>query len=156
MVYVASAALGGGANLVCTVLMLALFCHVRLGRPLGRSLHLQLDNTTAENKNTVVFGVVAWLVQVRIFDEGVIFFMHVGHTYNDLDQTFSPLIEEMMRVVIESLDALLAFLERKLSVQRVREVRSLPHLWNFEDWLKPCMHPFKGFATTKVTLLWHA
>ena len=149
MVYVARAALGGGANLVCTVLMLSLFCHHRLGRPLGRSLHLQLDNTTAENKNTTVFGLVAWLVARGIFDEGVIFYMHVGHTYNDLDQTFAPLIAEMLRIAIESVAALLAYLERKLTVQRVREVRDLPHLWDFAVWLAPCMHEFKGFATTQ-------
>ena len=149
MVYVARAGLGGGANLVCTVLMLALFCHNRLGRPLGRSLHLQLDNTTAENKNNVVFGVVGWLVWMCYFDEAVIFFMHVGHTYNDLDQTFAPLIGEMLRVVMASVEALLSFLESKLSVQRVREVRDLPHLWDFDAWIRPCLHPFKGFATTQ-------
>ena len=53
MVFIARAGLGGGANLVCTVLMLSLFTHVGLGRILGAELHLQLDNTTAENKNEV-------------------------------------------------------------------------------------------------------
>lgn len=36
MVFLARAALGGGANLVCTVLLLALAARVALGKPLGR------------------------------------------------------------------------------------------------------------------------
>lgn len=65
--YIARAALGSGANLVCTSLILALMKHVELQRPLGRCLRLQLDNTTSENKCTTVIGVCAWLVQKRHF-----------------------------------------------------------------------------------------
>ena len=61
-------------------------------------LHLQLDNTTAENKNNTVVGLMALLVAWNIFQEVTIFFLHVGHTCNDLDQTFSPLIQEMLRI----------------------------------------------------------
>ena len=38
MAYVAPVFLKGGADLVCTSLMLALFCHRRLGRPFGQVL----------------------------------------------------------------------------------------------------------------------
>jgi hypothetical protein len=43
-VYGARAALGGGSNLMCTSVMLALMKRVELGLPLGLTLHLQLDN----------------------------------------------------------------------------------------------------------------
>lgn len=92
LIFIARAALCGGSNLVCTVLMLTLAHHVAVGRPLGRRLHLQLDNTTAENKNSTVLGFVALLVQWGVFAEASIFFMPKGHTFNLLDQTFSPLI----------------------------------------------------------------
>ena len=150
MTYVARACLGGGANLVCTCLMLALFCHVRLGRPLGNEFHLQLDNTTAENKNWIVLTLLAWLVWWDIFQVAHCFFMHTGHTYNDLDQTFSPLIQQMLRTVLATVSSMLAYLESKLAAQRIREVIDLPHLWNFEAFFSPLvLTKVKGFATNQ-------
>ena len=149
MAYVARTCVGGGANLVCTVLMLALFCHVKLGRPLGTVLHLQLDNTTSENKCLTVIALVGLLVHRRHFHQGRIFFLHVGHTYNDLDQTFSPLITAMMLIVLPSISALLAYLQSKLAVQRVREVLDLPHLWDFDEWLLKHVDLKGGFANTQ-------
>ena len=102
MVYVVRLGLGGGANLVSTVLFLALMTHVALERPLGRRLHLQLDNTTAENKNQTIIGVIALLVVWGVFHEAVIFFMPVGHTYNELDAAFNPLITSLLRVVVST------------------------------------------------------
>lgn len=67
--YIARAALGSGGNLVCTALLLSLQKHVELGRPLGRCLRLQLDNTTSENKCATVIGVCAWLVQMCHFQQ---------------------------------------------------------------------------------------
>ena len=58
MVYVARTCIGAGPNLVCTVIMLALFCHHKLGRVLGHVLHLQLDNTTSENKCLCVIALL--------------------------------------------------------------------------------------------------
>ena len=45
--------------------------------------------------------------------------------------------------------ALLNFLLRKLSVQRVREVRVLSHLWGFSAWLEPHLSRLGGFATNQ-------
>ena len=149
MAYVARSCIGGGANLVCTVLMLAMFCHVKLGRPLGQVLHLQLDNTTSENKNLTVIALVALLVLRGHFLQARIFFLHVGHTYNDLDQTFSPLITAMLQRAMATIGALVAFLEAQLAVQRVREVRDLPHLWNFEEMLVKHLDLKGGFANTQ-------
>eukprot|EP00966_Prymnesium_polylepis_P335253 7390619-Prymnesium_polylepis.1 len=155
MVYVARACIGGGANLVCTVLMLALFCHMRLGRVLGHVLHVQLDNTTSENKNLTVIALLALLVHRRYFLQCRLFFLHVGHTYNDLDQTFSPLITEMLGFVLATISSLLAFLQSKLAVQRVREVRDLPHLWNFDEWLLKHVNLKGGFANTQQSCGMH-
>lgn len=148
-VYVARAALGGGANLICTVLLLALAAHVALGRPLGRDLHLQLDNTVAENKNRIVLGFVASLVAHGIFDTATIFFMPVGHTYNDLDAAFGPLITSMLAVVVPTISKLLRFIENAFASKKVRVVRDLPHLWDFTAHLEPKMHNISGFANTQ-------
>jgi hypothetical protein len=42
---------------------------------LGQRLHLQLDNTTSENKNLTMIGAVGLLVQRGIFAQATIFFM---------------------------------------------------------------------------------
>ena len=56
---------------------------------LPKSLYLQLDNTTSQNKNNFVMGFLALLVGWKIFDEVIINFLPVGHTHEDVDQMFS-------------------------------------------------------------------
>lgn len=149
MVFIAHAALGGGPDLVCTVLMLTLAAHVALNRPLGRRLHLQLDNTTSENKNKTVLGLVALLVAWGIFEDATIFLLPVGHTYNELDAAFSPLIKFVMGIAIPTLIALLSAVERALATKKVRVVRRLPHLWHFSTYLEQYMYDIDGFTNTR-------
>lgn len=149
LVFMASAAIGGGANLVCTVLWLSLHSHIGSGRPLGMKLHLQLDNTSAENKNTTVLGFIALLVAWGVFHEASIFFMPVGHTYNELDSAFSPLISAMLQTVVPTISALLNFVETWLVRKNIRLVRNLPHIWDFSSYLEPHMHTIGGFCTTQ-------
>lgn len=134
---------------MCTVLMLALDTHATLGRPLGRQLHVQLDNTTAENKNRTLIGLVALLVAWHVFDSATVFFMPVGHTYNDLDATFGPLITALLATVVPTISALLKFIQRTLSIKKIRVVRNLQHLWDFTAFLEPHMHKIQGFANTQ-------
>lgn len=149
-VFLARHALGGGPNLVCTVLLLSLLKHVEVGRPLGRKLHLQLDNTTSENKNNTVIGFVALLVAWGVFHEASIFFMTVGHTYNELDAAFSPLIDGLLSNVVPTISALMEFVPVALASKRVRLVRNLDHIWDFTAYLKACMHPgIGGFTNTQ-------
>lgn len=115
-VFIAHAAIGGGANLVCTVLLLTLLKRVELGRPLGSILHLQLDNTTGENKNATVFGFMALLVHWGVFNEAVVFFMPKGHTFNLLDQTFGPLINAMKGEVMATMTDMLNMMHRVIYV----------------------------------------
>ena len=155
MTYIARACIGGGANLVCTVMMLALFCHHKLGRALGHVFHLQLDNTTSENKCLCVIGCVSLMVHRGYFLQGRIFFLHVGHTYNDLDQTFSPLITAMLAKVMPTISSLVTYLLTKLAVQRIREVIDLPHLWDFDAMLLKHMNLRGGFANTQQSCGMH-
>lgn len=148
-IFLAREALGGGANLVCTVLLLSLRTHIELGRPLGTKLHLQLDNTTAENKNNTVLGVVALLVAWGVFREATIFFMTVGHTYNELDAAFAPLIDSVLSNVVPTMSALVDLIPVALASKRVRLVKDLPHLWDFTSYVKACMHPLGGFTVTQ-------
>lgn len=149
LIYIARAAVGGGPNLVCTVLLLSIAMHVTCGRKLGRRLHLQLDNTTSENKNSTVLGFVALLVAWDVFEDATIFFLPVGHTYNELDAAFSPLIKGMLATVVATISALVSFIERALAIKRVRVVRDLPHVWDFTMWLEGFMFNLGGFATSQ-------
>lgn len=149
MVYLCRVSLGCGANLVCTVLFLSLMTHYELGRPFGRRLHLQLDNTTSENKNSTLIGAVALLVAWGVFDEAVIFFMPVGHTYNELDAAFSPLIQSLVKVALGTVSSLIAFVKEALAGKGVREVCQLYHLWDFDSLMQEHMHSLGGFARTQ-------
>lgn len=149
MVYLCRVSLGCGANLVCTVLFLSLMTHNELGRPLGRRLHLQLDNTTSENKNNTVIGAASLLVAWGVFHEAVIFFMPVGHTFNELDAAFSPLIQSLVKVALGTVTSLIAFVKEALAGKGLREVCQLYHLWDFDLLMQEHMHPLGGFARTQ-------
>ena len=58
-------------------------------RALPPNLYLQLDNTTKENKNNMLFAYLAWLLQREVFQAIEVSFLPVGHTHEDIDQLFS-------------------------------------------------------------------
>jgi len=77
----------GGGNLTCTVIYLTLLA-LSEKKDLGKDLHVQLDNTTSENKNWIVMCFVGWLVQMGYFRTARVFFLLKGDTKTELDQTF--------------------------------------------------------------------
>jgi hypothetical protein len=74
-------------------LTLTALCHIireisELG-PLPDKLHVQMDNTAKDNKNHYLLGFCSMLIAEQLFKEVVVFFLPVGHTHQDIDQTFS-------------------------------------------------------------------
>jgi len=57
-------------------------------QPLG-DVVLQMDNTVAENKNNIVTGMSAALIDSGVVRTISLVFSMVGHTHNELDQAFS-------------------------------------------------------------------
>lgn len=57
--------------------------------PLPRTLFVQLDNCSRENKNHFFMAYIEFLVAMRIFDVIELGFLPVGHTHEDIDQIFS-------------------------------------------------------------------
>eukprot|EP00903_Cladosiphon_okamuranus_P017943 g16510.t1 len=55
--------------------------------PIG-DLVVQLDNTVAENKNNILTGMAAALVDAGVIRTVTLVFMMVGHTHNEIDQVF--------------------------------------------------------------------
>ena len=53
---------------------------------LPANLYLQLDNTTRENRNNVLFGFMASLKERDVFDKIILGFLPIGHTHNEPDQ----------------------------------------------------------------------
>lgn len=62
---------------------------------LPRIFNLQVDNCTRENKNKYLFSYLESLVQWCLFDEVIVSFLPVGHTHEDIDQTFSRTSERL-------------------------------------------------------------
>lgn len=58
-------------------------------RRLPPVLYLQMDNTSKDNKNHYLVGFCGMLVAEGIFKEVRVFFLPVGHTHQEIDQTFS-------------------------------------------------------------------
>ena len=70
-------------------------------------LCLQVDGAS-DNKASVMFMFMEWLVRTRVFTSVVVSFLMVGHTHNDTDQQFVPLKYELRKSVIKSLSDYLA------------------------------------------------
>jgi hypothetical protein len=61
----------------------------------GKTLVLQLDNTSQENKNSHMFSFLAELVECKVFERVIVNFLPVGHTHvkyccfvEDYDESF--------------------------------------------------------------------
>lgn len=56
---------------------------------LPRTLYIQVDNCTKENKNRYFLSYLECLLRWKVFDEIEVGFLPVGHTHEDIDQAFS-------------------------------------------------------------------
>ena len=81
-----------GTNIVIECLH-RIFCHLvqKHRKRLPGVLHLQLDNTSKQNKNKFMIGYLACLVKWHVFSQVYLSFLPVGHTHEDVDQYFSKI-----------------------------------------------------------------
>ena len=145
-IFIAHESVGGGPNLVATVLYLSLLAHAASGRPLGRKLFLQLDNTCGENKCQAILAVVGWLVQVFSFDEAFINCCPVGHTFTILDESFNTLISGMNQGTLATVEEMLECIQERMRAYQCQEVTELKAVFDFTTWFKPIMHIIEGIA----------
>jgi hypothetical protein len=75
-------------NVECLRMVLDELCEGDWSK-LPRTLFLQLDNTSKDNKNNYVLSYLAMLVACGIFSDIYVSFLPVGHTHEDVDQYFS-------------------------------------------------------------------
>jgi hypothetical protein len=75
-------------------------------------LHIQLDNTTKQNKGRFLMAYLAYLVQQGVIKEAYCNFLPVGHTHEDIDQFFSRISVYMRHHNAPDPDTLLACIRR--------------------------------------------
>ena len=145
-IFIAHESVGGGPNLVATVLYLSLLAHAASGRPLGKTLVLQLDNTCGENKCQAILAVVGWLVQVFSFEQAMINCCPVGHTFTILDESFNTLISGMNQSTLATLEDMMDSIQERMRAYQCLEVTELKAVFDFTKWFQPVMHIITGIA----------
>ena len=60
-------------------------------------LHIQLDNTTQNNKNNLMFKYLSFLVCSQKVASAEAAFLRKGHTHEDIDQLFGRLVAWILR-----------------------------------------------------------
>ena len=81
------------------------------GGKLPKTLFLQMDNCTRENKNTAVMAYLSWLVERGVFDKINVSFLPVGHTHNECDQVGSRYSIGVRHTTIGTREAMVEILE---------------------------------------------
>lgn len=77
------------------------------------TLQIQVDNTTHENKKMYMFALCAAFIGLGFFQEVQLSFLIVGHTLKDIDYRFSIISNTLKRKDINSMDELLALVEKR-------------------------------------------
>ena len=144
-VFIADEALHHGAASFCDMISRSLDNVAEIaeknGRTFPRHLVIQADNTTAQNKNSLVSLFLAYLVSEGKFLTCTFNFLTVGHTHEDVDHFFSLILSTVLRPCrFEVPDELVALLKAKMKgfVSAKGEelyVEEVRHIRNFDDWL---------------------
>lgn len=85
-----------GARTTCEVIHRTLLKLAKTRKVWPKNLIIQLDNTSAENKNHTVMAYCAWLVATGVFESIQVRFLMVGHTHEDIDGYFGLLRRFLM------------------------------------------------------------
>lgn len=73
---------------------------------LPRTLFIQLDNCTRENKNRYLLAYLEALIGWGVFDDVEAGFLPIGHTHEDIDQTFSRTSDRLRNHIAITLEDL--------------------------------------------------
>lgn len=140
--YMVDDAVVGGGNVTAELIWRTLLKLQELRQIWAEDLHVQLDNTSKDNKNHTVFGFLAWLVAEGHFVNATISFLPVGHTHEDIDALFGVVVRYLRKFpitfthadLIKQVDAALSGCNRtSWAPASPAEVVKGTHNWN--DWL---------------------
>ena len=72
----------------------------------------------------------------------------VGHTFNELDQSFNTLIVKMLQSAIYTISTMVHLIRKFLAPYGIMDVRVLPHLFDIKA-VEESMHSLGGYATSQ-------
>jgi hypothetical protein len=75
-------------------------------------LYLELDNSSCENKNQIMFGHLSMLVELGIFEKVKVGFLLLRHTHHHIDQIFSHFSITLKRENVGILPSLIECIEK--------------------------------------------
>ena len=138
-----------GANLMWTVVWMTINAmHAHYGF-LPDELHLQLDNTSGENKNETMVAIAAWLTAAGYFKRVRVFFLMVGHTHIIIDQIFGVITKYIKGRELLDVPALRNAIDATLVKNpqyEAKQTRLLHALFDFKAFAKEGLgglHPMK-------------
>jgi hypothetical protein len=142
-----------GANLLWTVLWVVL-CEQRDKYGFWPDqIHLQLDNTTGENKNFVLLAVCSWLVATGRVKRVRVCFLPVGHTHILIDQIIGVITKFKSGKQIITPSRLEELINEAMSNNQQylpRKAQRLHCLWDWTSWVIMNMdfdrHAIKNYA----------
>ena len=138
-----------GANLLWTVVWLTLGNMQAHFGYLPAELHLQLDNTSGENKNETMVVMAAWLVQMGYFKRVRVFFLMVGHTHVIIDQIFGVITKSIKARQLLEVRQLVECIEGTLlaNPQYCGKPVQLPQaMWDFKSFCKATLGGVKSLT----------
>lgn len=153
-VFLVDTTVKGGANLMTEVLRLTLLDLEQRNKlpTINPILYLQLDNCK-ENKNRVLFGFLAHLVDRGVFEQVQVGFLMVGHTHEDIDQFFSVISSwlkkwETICADIEQLKQEIenAFLSKKRSPPEIFQLSAVA-IHNYDNFYLPHINKKLAYHT---------
>ena len=123
--------------------------------PFLRFCILQLDNTTRQCKNKYVFGWLAFLVKICLFDEIFVSFLPKGHTHEDIDQMFSRIAKYLRGNDCLSPMAFSDAVHRAYKFNgKPAKTEHLTHVANISDWMDEHIAPLELLTGGKENP-WH-
>lgn len=134
-----------GANHIIEALHRSLM-DIYITKQLPKVMYIQVDNCTRENKNRFFFSYLESLVEWKVFDHILVGFLPIGHTHEDIDQSFSSTSERLRSnnaVTISDLQQ-----ELKSSYNDQTEVSRMENMVNWSDLCQQekCLSNVQGFS----------
>ena len=105
------------------------------GSKLPPKLHIQMDNTTSDNKTKVHFLATRHLVQAGVFEEVTTGFLPVGHTHEDIDQCFSTIARYLYSHPCDTFDELVQACMDSFAIPTSARVLRPEDIRDFRAWL---------------------
>jgi len=124
------------------------------GRPLPEEIHLQLDNTTSENKTLVMFLFAGWLVENKWCTRVRIFFLGKGHTHVIIDQAFGAVTKFIRSNFILHVYGLMNAIRKVCGTSSkycLKECSQLHHVFDWWKFFEGKSENLGGFATGNWT-----